>query len=274
MKPNQLLKIEERAAVEKYCEARAQAIYLGDHVSLARVLGSLKIYVDTRDQSIAPHLMMEGFWEMWVTQAIANYVRPGMRCIDVGASFGYYTLLLADLTTQKGEVIAYEPNTTAYRLLCASLAVNGFGWAKAFPVAASSEAGRRALFVDEHRLGASSLKIFEGHTGTQGVVQAAAIDELDDPVDFVKIDVQGHELEVLKGMQRTIARSPKIAIAMEFTPGDHEDPKAALDWIQAQGLSIRNIGTDGIVRPIAEDVALTPETGDHRMLWLSHASKI
>jgi len=103
-----------------------------------------------------------------------------------------------------------------------------------------------------------------------GQVPAARLsDDILLTIDFVKIDVQGHELQVLDGMKEMIERSPKIAIAMEFSPSEHESPMAALETIRALGLRIQTIGTDGQVRPIALEEAAKADTGDHRMLWLT-----
>jgi FkbM family methyltransferase len=262
----------DRSAIEKWCRAQTQVVYLGDHRALCRVLGKYLMYVDTRDLSLAPHMMMNGFWEMWVTQAIVDYVKPGMRCIDVGANCGYYTLLLADLVGDKGSVHAYEPQTAAEKLLAPTLVINGFGDG---PVtvqrgAASDTTGQvRKLYVMTEFMGSAALEPSGVLKAQEKTVMTCRVDDHQDVVHFVKIDVQGHELRVLAGMQKTIERSPKIAIAMEFSPSEHESPAAALETIRGRGLKIQAIGTDGQVRPISLEEAAKPDTGDHRMLWLT-----
>ena len=275
MNIRQLFSAEDRTAIEKYCEARAKPIFLGDNTSLARVLGSLKMYVDTHDESLAPHLLMDGFWEMWVTQAVVNHVKPGMRCLDLGANFGYYTLLLASLVGSKGAVYGYEPLPRLANLLRASIAVNGFGWAKAVERAAAgySEQGVN-LYYDEKCLGSGSLRKFLD-ADSRSFVVTENLDEAfpDEIFDFVKIDVQGCEFEVLEGMKEIIKRSPKIAIALEFTPSGYESPQDEIVMVlEHHALTLRTIGTDGVVRPISIEEACQAETGDHRMLWLTRES--
>lgn len=266
---------EDRPAIEKWCRAHVQQAYLGDHMALCRVLGKFLMYVDTRDQSLAPHLMMNGYWEMWVTQAVVNYVKPGMRCIDVGANFGYYSLLLAELVGDGGEVTAYEPQRALAELLRSSASVNGLRVVtKENAVGVSSNLPfSKTLHVDPARLGSTSFRRFDGATEVFGAVVASLSgDHPVYPVDFVKIDVQGAELEVLAGMKHLIERSPNIAIAMEFTPSEHEDPAAAIRSLHEDyGLQVRAIGTDGLIRQISTDAAIVPDTGDHRMLWLTRA---
>lgn len=265
-----LFQQEERESIEKWCRAHATSAYLGEHKALCRVLGDLLMYVDTRDVSIAPHMMMNGFWETWVTQAIARYVKPGMRCIDVGANCGYYTLLLASLVGETGHVSAFEPYEPLVKLLRQSIQVNGFSErVQVYPAAASDQQGQAILHVRDDRLGDSTLVPAEAWAFHQ--VPTIQLDQCATTIDFVKIDVQGYELQVLAGMQELIERSPSIAIALEFSPGEHANPAAALETIRGYGLSIRTIGTDGMIRHIAAEQAVVPDTGDHRMLWLSKA---
>ena len=115
-----------RGELEQRARAACQSSYLGDHTSLCRVLGKHLCYVDTRDRHLAPHLIMNGFWEPWITVAIAQRMRPGMVCVDVGANLGYFTMLLADLVGPSGAVIAFEPNPRLRELCTSSISANGF----------------------------------------------------------------------------------------------------------------------------------------------------
>ncbi len=274
----------ERSAIEKWCRAQTQVAYIGDYRALCRVLGKYLMYVDTRDLSLAPHMMMNGFWEMWVTQAIVDYVKPGMRCIDVGANCGYYTLLLADLVGEKGSVHAYEPIPELIELLKDTMAVNGHPEHSVRGQAASDHRGNQQMFCHRKFGGSAALDKFDGSVALpeyrtlpvccvdDDLILVASSPGKVKPIDFAKIDVQGHELKVLDGMRRAIEMSPKIAIAMEFSPSEHEDPLEALSRVQGMGLRIQAIGTDGQVRPISLEEAAKPDTGDHRMLWLTRES--
>jgi len=51
----------------------------------------------------------DGFWESWVTVAVARHLQAGMCCVDVGANYGYYTLLMASFVGPEGRIIACEP---------------------------------------------------------------------------------------------------------------------------------------------------------------------
>lgn len=118
---------QPREAVEAEIRATCRTVYIGENEALTRILGRYKMYVDTRDIGIASHLMMEGFWEMWVTEAMMRLLRRGAVVADVGANLGYFTLLMADLTGAEGRVLAFEPNPELARRLEKSIAINGFG---------------------------------------------------------------------------------------------------------------------------------------------------
>src|SRR3954451_10004273 len=98
-----------REDAEQAIRARVQTVYLGNGRVLNRVLGHLKLYMSTADRGFAGHVMLDGYWEIWLTLFFARYLEAGMTVFDVGANFGYYTLLFADAIGPRGRVIAIEP---------------------------------------------------------------------------------------------------------------------------------------------------------------------
>src|SRR5258707_8071492 len=115
-----------RHRLEDAIRRRVQTAYLGDGLVLARILGRQKILLNGSDRGFACHLMLDGFWEMWLTQFLAGQVKPGMTVVDVGANFGYYTVLFADAVGDAGRVIAVEPNPDAAALLRETVLLNGY----------------------------------------------------------------------------------------------------------------------------------------------------
>src|SRR5690348_3038064 len=115
-----------KRALEALCRARAQPVHLGGNEGLCRILGRYKLFVDTRDQGFCANLLLDGYWEMGLTMHIARTVRPDMTAIDVGANFGYYTMLFAALVGPRGHVYAIEPAPATAGLLRRSVQLNGF----------------------------------------------------------------------------------------------------------------------------------------------------
>ena len=115
----------DRFTLEALCCAQAQPLYLGDNSALCRVLSRYKLLLDTRDLGFAAHVLLDGYWEMWLTIFMCRHIQPGMVAIDVGANFGYYTVLMADLVGPEGHVFAVEPNPVVAALL---QAIGHFEW--------------------------------------------------------------------------------------------------------------------------------------------------
>jgi len=268
-----LLTTQDRDPIEALCRAKAQYMYQGDHRAICRVLTKFLMQVDSRDLSLAPHLALNGCWEMWVTMAIAARVKPGMTCIDVGANFGYYTLLLAELVGPTGRVEAWEPLRNVMDCLLNTITINGFNDRTKFVAGAAGmpmHEGQEAVMV--------CLKSFFGGARVSQLVtppfqktRYLSLDTtgLKTPIDFIKIDVEGSEALVWDGMRRILAESPNLQVLMEFTPKDHAAPEALLQQIENDGFRLLTVGHEGALRNITRQEAIVPDTGNHRMLWLS-----
>lgn len=178
--------------------------YLGDNLALCVNTFGQKMIVDTRDRSVTPHLLHEGKWEMWITEAIAPFCK-GAAFIDVGANQGWYSLVAEKHGASR--VWAFEPNHELYeRCLLPTMWINGYTW-KVFPVALSDQREEpREFFVHPQLLGSSSLLPIEGGKSDQAFVEA-----LDGLVDFsdrnvvLKIDVEGFEARVVMGATKLLA---------------------------------------------------------------------
>lgn len=247
--------------------------------ALCRVLGQHKMYVDLRDTGFAPHLMFEGFWEYWITEFVWRNVAPGQVAVDVGANHGYYTLLLAELVGPNGKVFGFEPNPRMAELLERNIALNGF-WdvAEARAQAVGDRGGGSARLMVPLREPKNAYLVPAGTPvppdldGTRFALHDVPIANLDDAVpgraDFVKIDVEGAEEAVWRGMQGLIARSPGIKILMEFNPARCGDPRAMLAEMVGR-FALREIAYDGKAAPCSPG-ALLERAGD-TMLYLSSA---
>lgn len=262
---------EPRDQAEAEIRALCQTAYLGDHEALCRVLGRYKMYVDTRDIGIASHLMLEGYWEMWVTQAMMRSVRRGSVVADIGANLGYFTLLLADLTGAEGRVLAFEPQPNLARLLRKSIDVNGYtGFADLHAVALGAASGSAVIEASLDQPGG-------GRTVADGQVEGAArvplgrFDTIPHALDveFIKMDVEGFEPEVWKGMTARLARRDlPLTIFMEFTVGRLPDPAGFLDEILSHGFSLAIVSHyEGVVPIGREELLDGPQFVDHMLVF-------
>jgi FkbM family methyltransferase len=258
---------EPRDQVEAEIRALCRTAYCGDHTALARVLGRYKIYVDTRDTGIAAHLMLDGFWEMWVTEAMLRAVRSGATVIDVGANLGFFTLLLADLTGHAGRVLSFEPNDGLAGRLASSIAINGFGaFTTLHRCALGAAEGLVALDVETRAPGGGRVR-----EDGEGTVAIRRLDSFPEALDaaFIKIDVEGHEQQVWRGMTGILARGNPLTIFMEFTVSRYPDPAGFLSEILGEGFALGLIHHDGQIRPIIPGELLAGSHQVDHMLCLS-----
>ena len=133
--------------------------------------------------------------------ALRHLVKPGMRCIDVGAYAGLVTLAMAQLG---GEVIAYEASPRQHRALCQT--VSGVAAALCEIVAD----GRLATWVEA---GTSSHSLLDGSEHSRRTVVLDSHQQV--PANIIKIDAEGAELAILAGARELLASS-KPTVIMEF----------------------------------------------------------
>ena len=134
---------------------------------------------------------------------VRELVQPGMHTLDVGAQTGFFTCLMAGLVGAKGRVHAFEPMPKSYQILEKNVHENHFKRiVDLHPTAASSvPATIEGTMV-------SNMYVVGQMAGGEPVqIQAVRIDEvLTDRVDFIKIDVEGHEPAAIEGARRLIER--------------------------------------------------------------------
>jgi FkbM family methyltransferase len=158
---------------------------------------------------------------------IKRSIRPGMIVLDVGANVGYFTLLFARLVGKSGRVIAFEPGLYAAELLEQNVSINGFDQVTIVRKALGDRPGTvHFLEGPEGFDGYSSLAPSIGHPAARGVtfadrtVPQITLDEFllrtkISKVDFVKVDVEGAELFVFRGMRRLLTDNPPSRLLFE-----------------------------------------------------------
>jgi FkbM family methyltransferase len=269
--------IDARLQLESAARAQCQTAYVGDGVLLCRVLGRFLVYADAHDSSIVPHLCMNGFWEGWVTLALSRTIRPGWHCVDLGANHGYYSLLMGEAVGVEGRVLAVEPLPRAAELLRRTLLTNGLhDRVQVVQKAAHDTDGQTLpLAIPKGGLGMNASLCWPAGPGEPSFpVETVTVDALvrDWPrVDFIKVDVEGAEEAVWRGMRETARRNAGILVVMEFNAGRCRDARGFLDAIRAEGFRLRYIDYHGDVRDLPVEEALSRRPPEDWMLFLARA---
>jgi FkbM family methyltransferase len=159
------------------------------------------------DKFIGASLDLYGEYCEAEAEVFAQIVSPGQVVVEAGANIGAHTVHLAKLVGEAGQVLAFEPQSTVFQILCANVALNDAFNVRTYHAAAGREAGTLKVPRLDYRRnnnygGVSLLGVTDGEE-----VPVIALDTLDLPaLRLLKIDVEGMEREVIAGARRQIAR--------------------------------------------------------------------
>lgn len=204
--------------------------------------------------------------EPWVVDALHALIRPGDTVVDVGAHMGTLTTHMARAVGPWGRVIAVEANPRTASAL--SERFRGAVNVRVHNLAASDRSGDLEFFVDPVRSARSTLVAEHAGPGFRSViVPSLPLDELleGESPSLVKVDVEGAEDRVIRGMTKLIAKSPP-ALIVEFHRGS-EAARASLMALREADYEVKDLTTgqavEGHVPPYL-GVALAKERSQGR----------
>jgi FkbM family methyltransferase len=216
--------------------------------------------VPSEEWRLAIFLSIYGRFEFGTEDFFVSILKEGMNVVDVGANLGIYTL---HALASKCFVYSYEPTPRIFKILQDNIGINGFepeGRATVYNLAVSDVEGAMKLAVYDNINGHNTF--FPDNADDQTIeVKTVSLDHhLShlEHIDVVKIDVEGAEQWVLKGMKRIILNNPEIKIIMEFAPvhikRSGSDPSDFIREIRDMGLDIQLIDEEtGKIRDISDD---------------------
>jgi FkbM family methyltransferase len=164
-----------------------------------------------------------GYHEHMIVKTFVDVITQGSCIFDLGANFGQFTLLAAQLTGSQGQVFAFEPEPNAFAALQRNVAVNSFAQIICRQAAVSEAPGAAVFYVvpatfsGTSSLARSAVEPYH-YNFTQ---QMVAVERLDDycgqitrPVGLIKLDIQGAELPALRGAEKLL-KEHRPAIILE-----------------------------------------------------------
>lgn len=174
-----------------------------------------------RDDHVSQPMMNAGF-ETDEICFVQRFLQPGMTVLDVGAHHGLYTLLASKRVGQAGSVTSFEPSSRERKALLLNLKLNRSKNVRVESVALGSSNTHSEFFVvDDKESGCNSLR--PPATSTRTSKTQVEVRRLDDwaterhinGADFIKLDVEGGELEFLKGAERFLTGGKRPVILAE-----------------------------------------------------------
>lgn len=272
-------------AVVSLISAKLSKILLGKRFVIRKV-NDYKMYLDNNDPGISRSLILFGTRELDHKIMLEKVLKKGMQVLDIGANIGYYVMMEHALIGKEGKVVAIEPSASNIELLKKNLELNGYDKVTVLSGAVSDESGEKEFFLAKH----SNLNTFhpdssasEFMSGESVKVKSYTVPELvaeHGAPDLIRMDVEGHEVNVINGMiDDIVAGKYRPMICFETHPSSYskehdivplleklfengyEVPYLSSSW--ARGTKIINdrgykgcdpIKTDGLTRVIYENV--------------------
>jgi FkbM family methyltransferase len=232
-------------------------------VAFTKVLDAFYIYTgDKTDRYVQANCSTDGVWDKELTQWMINNIQPGWTCLDIGANTFYFAEVMARLVGQDGRILAFEPIKRLcneyYKARCLNDYTN-VAPIDVFEFALSAREDILVLKIWEENVGASTItgSFVEGMQGTFGNyklegVLTKRLDSIDlEKIDFIKIDIEGHERFAFKGFSEVAKKCPLIVIELGHGQPDeflHDlESKYTMEFLNGTHASIEEIKKHDVV---------------------------
>src|SRR5436305_921112 len=221
----------QRGQVGRYRASRttaAPAVYVGSNRMLMGLPNGCHLLLIADDLSLTPDLVTHGMYDWPFWHFLHRCLRPGDRAVDVGANIGLFSVAMAAIVGPAGHVTAYEADPDVAEMLAENVASNWLGErVDVVPAAAGSGQGSVTLRRHLRFRGSSSAGVgdLSHHAVGEGYVSVEVpLERPDDRLTggqrlrLVKIDVEGGEAEVVRGLTRLLDTNSIDLLDLEVVP--------------------------------------------------------
>jgi len=194
-------------------------------MAMPEEIGGYRFRCDLRD-TISREVCFTGCYEPQETLLIRSILRPGMTFVDVGANWGYFTLLAASFVGSSGRVLSLEPDPRIFSILQENVARAGLEQVTLMQTAAAHEPGIQSLagYAEAGgNFGISRITLKSGDDDGIFRVNSDTLDHILDlqglsSVDLMKMDIEGAEVFALRGLADSLRKRRIKRILLELHP--------------------------------------------------------
>ena len=183
----------------------------------------VKLFLNNKDNFLSRDLAFHKVWEPEITKLVKEIIKEDQVVIDVGANIGYFTTLFSKLVGKSGKVFSFEPAPNNFEFLKKNVSLNNLQNVTICQMAASDISEKQNLFLSTWNFGDNRL--FEKPRDERDLerkqvqVETVRLDEIiHEKIDFIKIDVQGFELQVINGAKKLFDNNNDLKMIFEFYP--------------------------------------------------------
>lgn len=192
-----------------------------------------KIYVEPKTDLNIENLIYErGVYEYGTVHFLQQQLKGGDGFVDVGANIGFLSMVAANCVGPNGFVHAFEPVSSTVTQLKKNVAINSAENITIYPFALGDDNGQKVIYLEDGNKGGASIS--NKHSEQFVTVDCKQLDTIitDEKIRMIKIDVEGFELEVLKGGLNLILRDRPILIVEVSMERENEGSAGQIfDWI-------------------------------------------
>jgi FkbM family methyltransferase len=194
-------------------------------------------------EAISCFLFRYGFFEENLSTIVLTHVKPGGVFFDIGTHFGYFSLLASHLVGAQGQVHSFEPTPSTFEISSLNLAArhnvtlnNMAVWSESAALTFKDYGVRFSAFNSIYGAKISEEKV-RGAVAREISIKTVNIDQyIEDSgarPDFIKIDAESAEYEILQGMEKTLTQiRPAISVEVgDIREGDFIDSREAVDYL-------------------------------------------
>ena len=215
-------------------------------------IGKYFLYLNPNDPVVSGAIFFN-VYEKSESKFLKSICFEGMNVLDIGANIGFYTAIFSQFAKEKGVVVAIEPDEESYKYL--SQSINSFTYKNvlSFKVAASDTKQKLPLYISKENRGDNRLYSTDQERNSI-MVNCLTVDEIlitneIKNLDLIKIDVQGYEPKVLKGMRDIVNSSKALILLSEFWPKGisqaGENPKEFLIMLRKMEFELFELKKNG-----------------------------
>lgn len=211
---------------------------------------------DTFEDTITRNIRQSGRWEYDLMETVKPFIKRDSIVCDIGSNLGSWSVYMSKCVDLSGHVYAFEPQKMVYYQLCGNLFLNQCTNVTAHQVALGTHEQNNETIqltsVDPTNIGGT--KIFDSfpnnehpeHTTVGSITTIRSLDSYNISPQFLKIDVEGYELNVLKGAQQTLERAqyPPFVFEAWLWPSFREEKEKLFQYICSLGYKIKHIKND------------------------------